>query len=116
MTRNRIHRFFKRAAGAAQAVGDDALDDLPAVEQDGEWSAAFNSHVLQAAMKRARPHFEAATWEAFRLAWLEQQPAPATAATLGIAVAAVYLAKSRVLKRLRDEVALIADNWPLDPA
>jgi RNA polymerase sigma factor (sigma-70 family) len=113
--RHRVHRFFRREAN--QALGTDAawLDDLPATQQDGDWSAAFNAHILNAALERTRPYFEDGTWEAFQLAWLEQQPAPAAAEKLGMPVASVYLAKSRVLKKLREEVLLIAEDWPLEP-
>lgn len=114
VVRHRVGRLFKRQAGRA-AGGGDWLNDLPAVEQDNEWSAEFNAHVLAAAMERAKPGFEESTWEAFRLAWMEQTPAAAVAERLGLSVAAVYLAKSRVLKRLREEVVALADDWPLIP-
>jgi RNA polymerase sigma-70 factor (ECF subfamily) len=118
VVRHRVFRLQKAEAGRPQAVGggpDGWLDTLPAVEQDTEWTAAFNAHVLHAALERARPHFEPATWEAFRLAWLEQQTAAAAAGRLGLTIDAVYVAKSRVLKRLRTEVALLAEDLPLDP-
>jgi RNA polymerase sigma factor (sigma-70 family) len=115
VVRHRVHRFFKREANRAHGADGDWLDDLPAAEQDSDWSAAFNAHILHEALERAKPHFEDSTWEAFRLAWLEQQPATTAAERLNITVAAVYLAKSRVLKRLREEVMVMADDWPLAP-
>jgi RNA polymerase sigma factor (sigma-70 family) len=115
VVRHRVHRFLRREANRARGADGDWLDDLPATQQDSDWSAAFNAHILNAALDRARPYFEEATWEAFRLAWLEQQPATAAAEQLGMPVAGVYLAKSRVLKRLREEVMVIAEDWPLEP-
>ena len=115
VVRHRVHRFLKREAN--HAIGADAawLDDLPGTQQDGDWSAAFNAHILNAALERTRPYFEDATWQAFQLAWLEQHPATTAAEKLGLPVASVYLAKSRVLKRLREEVLVIAEDWPLEP-
>ena len=43
-----------------------------------------------------------ATWKAFEQTALRGRPAKAVAAELGVGVAAVYLARSRVLARLRD--------------
>lgn len=115
VVRHRVHRFFRRESSRPHGVAGDWINDLPAAEHDSEWSSAFNAHILEAALESARPHFEDATWEAFRLAWLEQQPAATAAANLGMPVAALYLAKSRVLKRLREEVMVLADDWPLLP-
>ncbi len=115
VVRHRVLRFFKREANQARRADGEWLDDLPATQQDSDWSDAFNAHILNAALEHVRPHFEEATWEAFRLAWLEQQPATTVAKKLDVPVAGVYLAKSRVLKRLREEVMLIAEDWPLEP-
>ena len=115
VVRHRVHRFLRREANQPRGAEGNWLDDLPATQQDSDWSVAFNAHVLNEALDRARPHFEASTWDAFRLAWLEQQPAATAAEKLGIPVAGVYLAKSRVLKRLREEVMAIAEDWPLEP-
>jgi RNA polymerase sigma-70 factor (ECF subfamily) len=72
--------------------------------------------VLRTALARARPHFEPPTWEAFEGTWLHDRPAPEVAAAPGLAVPDVYVAKSRVLKRLRDEVLMLAgEGGPLDP-
>ncbi len=115
VVRHRVLRFFKREANQARRADGEWLDDLPATQQDSDWSDAFNAHILNAALEHVRPHFEETTWEAFRLAWLEQQPATTVAEKLEVPVAGVYLAKSRVLKRLREEVMLIAEDWPLEP-
>ncbi len=115
VVRHRVLRFFKREANQARRADGEWLDDLPATQQDSDWSDAFNAHILNAALEHVRPHFEETTWEAFRLAWLEQQPATTVAEKLDVPVAGVYLAKSRVLKRLREEVMLIAEDWPLEP-
>lgn len=115
VVRHRVLRFFKREANQARRADGEWLDDLPATQQDSDWSDAFNAHILNAALEHVQPHFEETTWEAFRLAWLEQQPATTVAEKLDVPVAGVYLAKSRVLKRLREEVMLIAEDWPLEP-
>jgi len=48
--------------------------------------------------------FEERTWRAFWLAAVEHQPPASVAEQLGMSTAAVYMAKSRVLRRLREEL------------
>jgi RNA polymerase sigma-70 factor (ECF subfamily) len=49
--------------------------------------------------------FEDRTWKAFWQVAVEGRPPAEVAAELGMTVGAVYIAKSRVLKRLRQEFA-----------
>ena len=51
-----------------------------------------------------RGDFAPATWQAFQRHALEGRPAAAVAAELGLSLNSVLLAKSRVLKRLRQEL------------
>jgi RNA polymerase sigma-70 factor (ECF subfamily) len=86
------------------------LDGLTASLDDTAWTSAFNAHILESAMARSRPHFEEATWRAFELTWLESRPAVEVGSQLGRTLDFVYLAKSRVLKRLWEEVQELADD------
>lgn len=90
------------------------LDGVEARAEDGEWTAAFNAHVLQTALARCRPHFEGETWRAFELVWLEDRPQGDVARELGRRVGWVYVVRSRVLKRLWHEVKELADNTCLE--
>jgi DNA-directed RNA polymerase specialized sigma24 family protein len=47
---------------------------------------------------------------AFERTWLDNRPAAVAARELNLPVDAVYVAKSRVLKRLREEVLLLAED------
>jgi RNA polymerase sigma-70 factor (ECF subfamily) len=102
----------REVAGTGGNDSGDALARVVAPEADNDWTAEFNQHVLRAALERIRPRFEPATWQAFELVWLENRPAPEAATTLGVPVAAVYVAKSRVLKQLREEILLLAEDVP----
>ena len=55
-------------------------------------------------------HFEPATWRAFELTWIENRHPADAAAELAVQVHTVYKAKSRVLKRLQEEVHSMVDN------
>lgn len=115
LVRHRVYRFLRREAKRGVADGE-GLEELPADGSNGAWSEAIDAHILRAALERARPHFEESTWAAFYRTWYEQEPASTVALKLGLPISSVYLAKSRVLKRLRDEAIALADDWPLAPA
>ena len=62
------------------------------------------------ALARTRPHFEEPTWRAFERTWLEGLPAAEVARELGRGVDWVYMAKSRVLQLLHQEVQELGDD------
>jgi RNA polymerase sigma-70 factor (ECF subfamily) len=61
--------------------------------------------ISRRAMELVRAEFEPRTWEAWWKTAVEGRPAADVAADLGMSVTAVYKAKSRVLLRLRQELA-----------
>jgi RNA polymerase sigma factor (sigma-70 family) len=65
---------------------------------------AFDGELLEEAMTRVRLRVAAPTWDAFRLTALEGLSGAEAGAKLGMKVAAVYVARSEVQKRLRAEV------------
>ena len=56
------------------------------------------------AMDRVKGEFQAATWEAFIQTAVEGHPPSQVAARVGLSVGAIYVAKSRVIARLRQEM------------
>jgi RNA polymerase sigma-70 factor (ECF subfamily) len=111
VTRNKLTDHVRRAGRAAQARLEP--DQMASVGTDPEWREEFDAQVYRAALERTRPNFEPITWRAFELVWIEGRPPLEAAAALGVPVDSVYVAKSRVLKRLREEVSQLADDQPL---
>jgi len=86
------------------------LADLPA-PTPGEASADL--HVLyRRALDLIRTDFTAETWQAFWRVTVEGEAAADVAAALKMSLNALYLAKGRVLRRLRDEFADYLDDRP----
>jgi RNA polymerase sigma-70 factor (ECF subfamily) len=100
---HRKRRFRKPAVGLDPC--DDFLDRLaePNSALAREWDLDHDRHLFEKLQKAVQPGFAPATWEAFRRFALEGLPAAQVAAELGLSVNAVTLAKSRILKRLREE-------------
>ncbi len=61
--------------------------------------------MLLRALTILEPEFEPATWQAFRRTVLLDEPAAVVAEALGLSLNAVYIAGSRVRKRLRQFLA-----------
>ena len=64
---------------------------------------AFDLELLEQARARVCERVEPQTWQAFRLTALDGLPAAEAAGQVGLTVAAVYKAKSRVLQLLSEE-------------
>ena len=75
---------------------------IPA-ESSREWDLDHDRHVFQKLLATVQPDFQAITWDAFRRFAIDGRPAAEVAAELGLKVNSVLQAKSRVLKRLREE-------------
>jgi len=114
VTRNEINRFLKKEARVARGGGgteeERVLDSVAARGEDTAWTEEFNAHLLATALARSRPHFEDQTWRAFELVWLEKRPAAEVAEELKVPIDRVYVAKSRVLERLQQEVQELAED------
>jgi RNA polymerase sigma-70 factor (ECF subfamily) len=83
------------------------LDELESPESalSKLWDREHDRHVAASLMQRVQGDFDPATWQAFQRHALEGEPAPQVAEALDLALNSVLLAKSRVLKRMRQELA-----------
>jgi RNA polymerase sigma-70 factor (ECF subfamily) len=107
-TRNRVIDFRRRAARQPRAAGGtdahDRLLELPAEEScDSAAGDADTRGLYERCVGLIRSEFEERTWRAFWGVAVDDRPAAEVAAELGMTPGAVYIAKSRVLRRLRDE-------------
>ncbi|HEX3148869.1 MAG TPA: RNA polymerase sigma factor [Gemmataceae bacterium] len=110
ITRNRVALHFrKQAAQPRPAGGDSAFLDLATPTDDSTAPPESKAEVVRRALELIRPEFEPATWQAFWKVQVEDQPVAATAAALGLSANAVYKARARVLRRLRDEFGELID-------
>jgi RNA polymerase sigma-70 factor (ECF subfamily) len=102
---NRLRMFWR----SRQAPGPDPepallqLED-PTSELSKQWDREHDEYVFRRALELIEPEFKPATWQAFRRLALDNAAAAVVAAELGLTVNAVFIAKSRVLRRLREEV------------
>jgi RNA polymerase sigma-70 factor (ECF subfamily) len=67
------------------------------------WDEEHDRYITQRLLEAIRPSFEPKTWRAFQRVALDGIRPDDVAAELGLTVNAVFIAKSRVLTRLRQE-------------
>jgi RNA polymerase sigma-70 factor (ECF subfamily) len=84
--------------------------DVEDVQPDSTWNEEFNARILEVALENTRVPFERATWRAFEMTWIQNRPPAEAAAELEMPVPTVYKAKSRVLRRLKEEVHSMVDE------
>ena len=112
VTRNKIYNFLSAQRNRPRGTGDtdahERLDATPAREDgrgpDAEWEKEYQRGLSSRAMEKVREEFQPATWEAFWQTAVEGKAAAEVGAGLRMSPGAVYVAKSRVLSRLRNEV------------
>lgn len=110
ITRNKLRDAARRSRGAAPAVGGStalaALHALPAVDELGdEPSAATDTAELTSrALKQIQATFADQTWQAFWRTVIDGMPTDIVATQLNLTAASVRQARSRVLRKLRQQL------------
>lgn len=105
ITRRTMSRFFERSRKQVRGAGGTtnvlALSDL--ADEDGEdvWEQEHQRFLFRWAANRVRSEFSDTTWRAFWMTAIDGVSAQRAANECGISVGAVYIAKSRVVSRLR---------------
>jgi RNA polymerase sigma-70 factor (ECF subfamily) len=78
---------------------DSAIFDREYKRQTFAWAA-----------EQIRKEFRESTWQAFWLTSVENRPVPKAAKELGISAGAVYIARSRVMARLRQKIETLEEK------
>ena len=96
------HFFGQQRRRPALDAGDWAEeladDDSPLA---AEWDREHDRHVTARLLELVRAEFDETHYQAFRRTALDEQPTAEVAAALGVTPNVVYIARSRVLARLR---------------
>jgi RNA polymerase sigma-70 factor (ECF subfamily) len=100
---NHLKKFFRTRA-TAPAVDLDAIADGESV-LGRQWDREHDEYHAARAMRAVEGDFAPATWAAFRRQVIDGRSPAEVAVELGLSLNAVILAKSRVLKRLREELS-----------
>lgn len=109
ITRNKVFNFLSARRNRPQGSGDSTtnrmLDSHPD-QNDGSdvWETEYQRRLTALAMDRVKGEFQESTWRAFWLTAVEGVAAAEVTRQVGLSPGAIYVAKSRVLARLKNEV------------
>ncbi len=115
IARNKINTFLEARQRHARGTGDSAaqhrLEELPNRDVgEDDWDREYERKAFAWAAERIRGEFQPATWQAFWHTAVDGLLASEVGQRLGMTPGAVYVAKSRVLSRLREEIDSIGDK------
>jgi RNA polymerase sigma factor (sigma-70 family) len=114
VVRHRLSESWENRRREVPGSGDTrvlrTLDQIPTDhDADRIWEAEYRQSVFQVAAQKIRGEFEDSTWQAFWQSGVEGKNTREVAQVVGISEGAVYIAKSRVLARLRRQVQALED-------
>ncbi|MEO1525983.1 MAG: sigma-70 family RNA polymerase sigma factor [Planctomycetota bacterium] len=116
IARNRlIDHVRKRRPDRASGLTEEFAEIGNALSRDSIEATLENEHrreLFRAAAALVREEVQPSTWEAFWKTYVDGLTSEETAHDLGITVGAVYIARSRVLHRLRQHI----ETWESDDA
>ncbi len=108
--RNKWGALQRRRAPVPMDAQAGPLADLPAPAEDERDEAEYREYLVERGLQLIRGDFEPATWRAWQEFAVAGRPAADVARELGLSPHAVYLAKARVLRRLREELQGLLDE------
>jgi RNA polymerase sigma-70 factor (ECF subfamily) len=108
VTRNKINDFLtgkKIGRGTGDTATQMYLEEQPDTDEDESiWQLEYQQRQFSWAAERIRNEFHESTWKAFWQVAVEGKSGEETARSLRMSVGAVYVAKTRVLARLKKEI------------
>jgi RNA polymerase sigma-70 factor, ECF subfamily len=115
IARNAIVNFLTRRKHQGIGSGKSEILRLlheqvdPAGSESEVFELEFRREVFRWAAAKVRPTVTVSTWQAFWQSSVELKPVAEVASRLGISVGSVYIARSRVMAKLREHAGRAGD-------
>lgn len=120
IARNAIINFLTRPKYQRLGSGSSGIMQLLNEQCDGASDASllfdleYRRELFRWAASRVQKNVNDSTWQAFWQTSVESKPAAEVARSLGMTIGNVYVARSRVMSKLRDEVSGREDRSDLE--
>ncbi len=112
--RNQLRREANKAKHQTPGSGDtrilQILQEQPGRDELDAWEREYQLRLFHWAANRIRNLFRESTWQAFWSTTVDGVSISSAAEQLGISEGAVYIARSRVLARIRQEIDQV-ESW-----
>jgi len=117
VARNKIFNFLDAARhrigrGSGDTGVREKLEAQPEPETGlaASWEEEYERTLADVAMRRVQKEVQPATWQAFWQTAVEGRSAREAGEAIGMSAGAVYVARSRVLARLKEEVQRLRED------
>jgi RNA polymerase sigma factor (sigma-70 family) len=116
VVRNSLRKRYKRAQNQAIGSGDTGVQAMlqqspdPQADSDEVWDREYELWLFHKVANLIKDEFQSKTWDAFWKTTVDGCEVASVAKELGMSPGAIYIAKSRVLSRIRTEVQQI-ESW-----
>ncbi len=107
IVRNKVADHYRQRPAAVAGGGTEflrRLQELPDAAEEAPEEQSQTQALFRRALAQVEAEFERRTWMAFWRVVVEGQDTAAVAADLGLSASSVRQAKSRVLRRLREQL------------
>jgi RNA polymerase sigma-70 factor (ECF subfamily) len=108
-------RHGRQEHGSGDTTDLLALNEHPAPDPQAAWDQEYRQQLFAWAAECVRSEVEANAWQAFWQTGVEGQSARDVGSRLGMTVGAVYMAKSRILTRIREQIQLAQGQEDMPP-
>ena len=108
-----VHRSRKgkrQPVGSGDTATIKTLEDVAAQDEEDRWGQEYRQHLFSWACEQVRGEFTEKTWGAFWKTAVDGLPPTDVAAELELSVGAVYVAKNRVVTRLREKIRYLDES------
>lgn len=117
--RNAISTYYRKMARVPLTVAETTLlehvNATPSEHEQQNWERDYQSQLLAWAIEKIRPEFADRIWRAFEATAIEDLSAKAISEEISMTPNAVWVARHRVMKRLKEKVLSIdEENWELE--
>ena len=105
VTLNRYREIRRRKTIQLQSATDSLMEKIAPVEvAESTWDIDYARLLVAKAMNGMKDDFKPATWQALERLIKDAQPVDVVAKEVGISPWTVYSARSRLMRRLREEL------------
>jgi RNA polymerase sigma-70 factor (ECF subfamily) len=112
VTRNELRKHIERKARQTSGTGESEVRQILESHPDSaaeteQWDREHQWQLFHWAAERVRPEFRDSSWQAFWLTAVAGKDVETVAAELAISAGAVYVARSRITARIRQEIQTV---------
>ena len=110
-----LRRTLKHPTGTGRSTVQRLIEEQPAPDDLANWETEYRRHLFHWASGKVRHEFGDKVWQSFWMTAVENRAPQEVARELGVKPGSVYVAKFRVIRRLREKIESVTGDLDLPP-